>query len=356
MTAPGFGNPLRWFAELIMTDKLESITPRDALELYLDHREREVSSATLRSHRSRLGYFIEWCDEINLDNLNDLTGRNLHEYRLWRRSERGDIAPATEKTQMDTLRVFVRFLESIDGAPEGLSEKVISPDLDTGQNVRETMLGVDQANAILDYLQRYRYGSREHIVVALQWHCSLRRGAVRALDIQDFDSDQQYLKVCHRPETDTPIKNKESGERLIALDEQICNWIDDWIKTKRPDEKDEFGREPLIATSQGRIAPTSVTSIIYGWTRPCKTGQPCPVNRDPEDCEAMPYSKASKCPDSVSSHAVRRGSITHFLESDVPIDAVSDRANVGRGVLEKHYDQRDERTKMEQRRKYLNNI
>lgn len=107
-----------------MTDELEPITPRDALELYLDHRECEVASATLRSHRSRLGNFIGWCDEKDIGNLNELTRWNLREYRLWRRSEKGDIAPATEKTQMDILRVFVRFLGSIDGVAQGLSEKL----------------------------------------------------------------------------------------------------------------------------------------------------------------------------------------------------------------------------------------
>lgn len=344
------------FAVKTMTDELEPIAPREAMELYLDHREREVAESTLRSHRSRLRHFIEWCDESEIENLNNLTGRNLHEYRLWRRTEKGDIAPTTEKTQMDTLRVFIRFLESIDGVLEGLSEKVISPDLDSGENVREDMLDRKQAEAVLDYLRRYEYASRSHVVLALQWHCALRRGAVRAVDVQDYDSSDQYLAIRHRPESGTPIKNQEDGERLIALDGDLCKVLDDWIDEKRPEVTDESGREPLVATSNGRIAPTSVTSIIYGWTRPCRVGIPCPINRDPEECEAASYSKASKCPDSVSSHSVRRGAITHFLESDVPVEAVSSRANVGRDVLEQHYDQRDERTKMEQRRKYLNNI
>jgi hypothetical protein len=58
----------------------------------------------------------------------------------------------------------------------------------------------------------------------------------------------------------------------------------------------------------------------------------------------------------VGPHAIRRGSITHYLNSDIPETAVSDRANVSSEVLEKHYDRRNKKEKMEQRRKYLDNI
>jgi hypothetical protein len=40
----------------------------------------------------------------------------------------------------------------------------------------------------------------------------------------------------------------------------------------------------------------------------------------------------------------------------MPDKVVSDRANVSQRVLDKHYDRRTEREKMEQRREYLENI
>jgi len=55
----------------------------------------------------------------------------------------------------------------------------------------------------------------------------------------------------------------------------------------------------------------------------------------------------SLCPSSVSPHAIRRGAITHHLNSDVPETAVGDRANVSLNVLENHYDQRSKRDRME---------
>lgn len=337
-------------------DSLESITPQKALDLYLDQRRREVSQATLRSHKSRLGHFVRWCENNGIDNLNDLTGRKLHEFRLWRRTENGEIAPTTEKTQMDTLRVFMRFCETIDAVENDLSNKVVSPDITLRENSRDVMLGHEEAKATLSKLAKYHYASREHIVMSLLWRTMMRRGAVRALDVQDYDADNLHLHVQHRPDAGTPIKNKDSGERMVAINPDLSELLDDWIADQREDVTDEYGRDPLVTTTQGRISANTINSYVYQWTRPCVYDRQCPVNRDPDDCEAMDSNEASKCPDSVSSHAVRRGSITHHLESDVPTEIVSERANVGPDVIEQHYDQRTERDKMEQRRKYLNNL
>jgi site-specific recombinase XerD len=134
---------------------LEPIDPEHALELYIADRENNVSQATIYSHRSRLGHFIRWCNkEAEITNLNELSGRQLHEFRIWRRME-GDLSPATEKTQMDTLRVFIKWLESIDGVEQDLHTKVLSPTLTGKENIRDDMLDSDRADQILAYLGNY---------------------------------------------------------------------------------------------------------------------------------------------------------------------------------------------------------
>ena len=129
------------------TMNLEPIDPETAVELYIAEREADAAASTVRSHRSRLNQFIRWCDERDIENLNELTGRTLHEYRLWRRND-GNLAKASLNCQMDTLRVFVRFLGTIDGVHQDLHEKVRSPDLHPGEDVREVMLDSEQAEAV----------------------------------------------------------------------------------------------------------------------------------------------------------------------------------------------------------------
>jgi len=343
------------FATRLATMSLEPIDPETALELYLADRENELTEATIYSHRSRLGHFVRWCDEQNLDNLNELTGRQLHRYRLWRRNE-GDLSLASEKTQMDTLRVFIRWLEQVDGVEQDLSTKVRSPSLTPEQNTRHVMLDSDQATKVLAYLEKYQYATLGHVTIALLWHTMMRIGAAHALDLEDYDSDEQYLDVRHRPDRGTSIKNKQDGERLVALSDQLCELLDDWIANKRPEVTDDQGRKPLLASRQGRAHRTTLRGYCYRATRPCEYGNECPHDQDPDECDATDRDAAFKCPSSVSPHAIRRGSITHSLNSEVPENAVSDRANVSKTVLEQHYDRRTKREKMEQRREYLDNL
>jgi site-specific recombinase XerD len=333
---------------------LEPIEPADAVELYLTEKESEVSEWTLYSHGSRLGHFTRWCDEKDIDNLNDLTGRDLKRYKLWRRDD-GDLNNVTVKTQMDTLRVFIRWCESIDAVTPDLSVKVESPNLDHNDNVREVMLDPDDGKEVLNYLRKYEYASIGHVTLTLLWRCSLRRGAAVALDVDDYESGSQQIAVHHRPETATPIKNKARGERVIALQASVCELLDDWIADRRPDVTDEHGRKPLLATTQGRIHGQTVQRHVYAYTRPCVYSNQCPAERDPETCDAAKNrSAASGCPENVSPHAIRRGSITNYLQNEIPKPVLSDRANVSVDVLDKHYNEMTESEKAEQRRQFFN--
>jgi site-specific recombinase XerD len=334
---------------------LEPIDPETALELYLADKENDLATASLKAHEYRLNHFVGWCADNGIENLNTITGRQLHRYRIWRRED-GNLSPASEKTQMDTLRVFVRWLESVDGVEQDLSEKVLSPSITADQNTRDVMLDADHAKEILAHLRKYEYATVSHVTLALMWRTMMRIGAVYALDVEDYHPDDQYLEVRHRPDSGTPIKNQGDGERLVALPEKTCGLLDDWIETKRPAVEDEHNRRPLLSSDQGRLAKSALRKYVYIWTRPCAIGDECPEDRDPETCNAADYGCASQCPESVSPHAIRRGGITYSLNNDIPKNVVSDRANVSPEVLDQHYDRRSEREKMEQRREYLDNL
>jgi integrase len=254
---------------------------------------------------------------------------------------------------MATLRVFIRWCESIDGVPVDLHTKVVSPELSAGEGVRDTRLEAEPAEEILSYLGKYHYAEFGHVVITLLWQTMMRRASVVALDVDDYHPDEQYLTVKHRPETGTQLKNCENGERFVALRDDTCTLLDDWLADRRPDVIDEHGREPLLATAQGRPHPSTIASYAYGTTRPCTYGE-CPHDRDTNDCEAAQNrNKAFDCPSSVGPHAIRRGGITHNLRRGVPEKAISDRADVSPSVLDKHYDRRTKQQKMEQRRDYL---
>jgi site-specific recombinase XerD len=241
---------------------LDPIDPNAALELYLADKEETLSRSSIVSHRSRISAFVDWLDDRGITNLNELTGRLIKEYQLDGRKA-GDWAPSTEKSMMTTTRVFVRWCESIEAVESGLSERVQSPSLTGDEGVRDTHLDAERAQAVLNNLDRFHYCSRAHVTLAVMWHTMARCGAVRSLDLDDYDATEQSLRFEHRPETGTPLKNKRSSERHVAVSGSLAELLDDWIAHKRPDVTDEYGREPLISTKNGRVAGSTIAGYAY---------------------------------------------------------------------------------------------
>lgn len=185
----------------------------------------------------------------------------------------------------------------------------------------------------------------------------MRMGAVRAIDLDDLDHDSQSIYLQHRPEQDTPLKNGVTGERPVALKDSVYEVLNDYLGHNRKAQTDDYGREPLFTTRYGRISVGVIRRAVYAVTRPCEYLGSCPHNKDIENCEAADEVKgASKCPSSVSPHAVRKGAITWARLNDVPIEAISERMDVSPSVLKKHYDQRTPEEEMESRRKYFDGL
>jgi site-specific recombinase XerD len=134
---------------------LEPIDPETAVEWYLEDRSNELAKSSLKPHEYQLAHFIRWCEKEGIENLNSLTGRLLHRFRIWRRND-GDLNKVSEKKQMDTCRIFIRWLEAVDGVKHDLSEKVPSPSLSRGEDAREVMLESDQVSEILELIETAR--------------------------------------------------------------------------------------------------------------------------------------------------------------------------------------------------------
>lgn len=332
-----------------MSEGLTSTSPAEAVKWYLAERESELSEKSQSNHRYRLEQFQAFCDEQEIENLNNLSGRNLHRYRVWR-SE--DIRTVTLRGELQTLRVFLEFCASIEAVEPGMRELVKIPKVDPEEEAKDVHISKERAEEILDHLNRFEYASRDHVVFALLWHTGIRLGTLRTFDVGDFDEDEMCLDVRHRPESGTPLKNKQAAERSIAVGSHYCDVIRDYLSHNRHNLTDDHGRRPLITSNQGRLSENSIRENVYRVTQPCEFGD-CPHGEDPRTCEARQHGNRAKCPSSMSPHAIRRGSITDRLRNGTPQTVVSERANVSGEIIDQHYDERSEREKMRLRRELL---
>jgi site-specific recombinase XerD len=343
-------------------DDLQPLTPERAVEMYFSARGSDLSEKTVENHNYRLESFVTFCEENDIDNLNDLTGRDLYEFIDWRKEGRGEYDPVSKVTLngiLSTLIVFLKFAESVDAVEEGLHNKVLKPDLNREDEVSDEELEAERAQEILAYLEKYKYASRDHVIFAVLWHTGMRLGSLRALDVDDFGWKEKpseypaYLKLRHRPETGTPLKNKQSAERTINVGEHYAEVIEDYLKQNRDKVTDGYGRRPLITSSQGRLTDNPIRKTCYRLTQPCEMKE-CPHDREPESCEwRQKNSQLAGCPSARGPHAIRTGSTTYHLNTGTPPEVVSERCDVSQEILEKHYDQRDEEEKMNLRGDHL---
>ncbi|WP_436344232.1 tyrosine-type recombinase/integrase [Natronorubrum sp. FCH18a] len=326
-----------------MTRKM---TVSKAVERYLRERKPEVSRLTHRNHKYALNQFVEWSDKAGLDDISDLDGFHIHDFKIHRR-ENADINEVTLSNNLSVIRVFVRWLGSMEVVDSDIAENMILPNPD--DDARNDKIEPDIAEEILEYLEKFEYATLRHALFAVLWDTGFRLGTIRTLDLRDYYTDEKYVEVHHRPDTGTPLKNKAKAEREVNLHGWVCEVLDDYVKIHRDDVTDEHGREPLFTTQHGRPVSSNLRANINALTRPCHYSGECPHGRDFETCEAAAMEQAQRCPSSVPPHALRRSAITAWLNEGHSKELLSDRMNVSTKTLEKHYDARTQGEKRELR-------
>lgn len=331
---------------------LKALEPTEAQRLYLESRIGEWADATMKVEQFRVNNFTEWLVSEQIADMRDVSGRTVHRYRL---SIKGDIEDTTVWARIASVKRFLWFCVSIDGIDPNIPERIETPTTKSG--VKTETLEAEHAKAALTYLNKYAYASREHALLALCWDTGFRTGTLRSLDVEDVDIEKNRLRVRHRPETGTPLKNGERAERFVAISPELTDVLKDYIDTRRSSVSTSSGdgdnRNPLFTTSSGRPSVATIRRAFESVTRPCLYGE-CPVGKDPSEREAAGSStKAKDCPESVGGHAIRRGAITRFLRDEIPRRAIEDRCNVSGSTLDRHYDVRTESEKAESRRQYF---
>lgn len=335
--------------------ELKPIAPTDALEWYLEDKESEYSEKTLEAHEYRLGHFLRWCDKTGIENLNEIDGRKVHRFKTWRTNE-GGLNRVSQRTQLSSLRVFLTWCSDIDAVAPHVAEQVQVPSVDKHEKKRTKDADPELILNALDYLRRYEYASNKHVALELMWHTALRVGGLYGLDVDDYHPRKSYIKVNHRPEQGTPLKNKRSGERAVNLSDGLCNLLDDYLDTQRPDVRDDYGRKPLLATQYGRVARQTIRAWTYRATRPCEFGEGCPSNHDTENCEYLENERAAACPHNVHPHAIRGASITYHRNQGWPVEHLSGRVNASPSVIKDHYDEPDDEEEIARRRDFMEKL
>jgi integrase len=335
--------------------ELDSLSPENAVDWYLEHRQDELRMAPRRKHETSLDTFVEWTAEVDIENMNRIGGRQLMSFKTWLKSE-SELSTVSLNGNLAILQRFLRFCERIEAVVEDLPDRTPLPNVPPEEEVNYEVPTDEEVNAIRSYFRRFEYASRRQVEFELITEVGIRLGAVRGIDLDDLDREESVIHLRHRPEGieeyGTPLKNGSDGERIINISERLCEDIGAYVEHNRKDVVDEYGRKPLFTTAKGRPS-TTIRRDFYKMTRPCEYTKDCPHDQDIADCAAANNANAADCPSRFSTHPVRKWAIMNQLDAGVPKELLSDRVDVSVPVLDKHYDQRSEERKSRRRREAL---
>ncbi|KTG30573.1 tyrosine-type recombinase/integrase [Haloferax profundi] len=333
---------------------LKATPPHEAKNRFLKDKEPGVTRKTLKNYRTSLRQFCNWLDEQGVKTLNNLDSELIQRYKEYRLS---NVKVITARQDMMTIKQFIEFCEHIAAVPRGMADMVRIPQISENDEICDDLLTREEAVGVLDFLSKYQYASNRHVTLLILWKTGMRISGLRALDLGDFDEGRPALQLRHRPETGTPLKNKEKAERDVLITPDMAGVITDYIDQNRPDVEDEHGRKPLLSSKNGRVVETTIQRYVYTATRPCiYNGGNCPFDRVLDTCEALSWNASSKCPGSVSPHALRRGYVTAARNAGQPKDVTGERVNMSGKVLDKHYDKGTNAEKAKRRQGYLRDI
>lgn len=337
-------------------DRVPDLSPREAWERWLAKLRGSLADSSVSSYHYRTKHFIEWCEDRGIVSMDELTGWDIDSFEADRRDQ--GVKTISLNNELGTLEDFFEYCARIELVDESLPEKVEPPKVPTSKQVNDTRLTPSDAEALLDYYRNSptEHASRAHVLLALAWYTGARLGALRGLDVEDFNHDEAALEFHHRPREETPLKNGLDGERIVGIPDHVADLVEEYVRQHRLETFDDYGRRPLLTSQLGRGSKNGVRGWMYLATIPC-LHSPCPHGNDPETCEFTDYTTASKCPSSRSPHQVRTGSVTWQLNREIPPERVSERVNTSIETLLRHYDQADKLEAMrERRRDYIDDL
>jgi len=326
----------------------EDLSIEDARDRWLS-KNTDKTDRTVTSYRTRTQKFVDWCEENDIETVGDLTPFLVDEFDLYVRQQEN--APSTVRGVLQTNRQLLDYIVQLGAGDESLPDALDVPVLNRQESMSDKRLAQEDALTLLEHYRNDRatFGTPEHAFLELAWWTGARLGAIRGLDMEDFEPEENRIHFRHRPATDTPLKNKTEGERYVGLSDHVVEALTAYIERERYQKRDEHGRRGLFSARQGRPSFTTLRAWSYLGTQPCVHG-PCPHDRDPATCSYRERNESSRCPSSRSPHHIRTGSITWQLNRGLSVDVVAARVDASPRVIREFYDAADSLEEFEERR------
>ena len=176
------------------------------------------SSETIKYYKKRVGYFIDFINDIDINSL-DINYYN--EYALYlktRTNNKGDlISSATIKTSLNAVKIFLKYAFDNNYMVDPIF-KNIRPYKQTKKTI--IVLSNEEINTLLSSQNEFTIiGLRNLLAISLMLDAGLRVSEVVNLNVDDINKNLGVIKVF----------GKGNKERLVPLTDSIIKYYDKYI-------------------------------------------------------------------------------------------------------------------------------
>lgn len=200
------------------------------------------SKETISYYRKRISYFIDFCNNKNI-NLVSINDYNNYTISLKKRN----LSSYTIKTSLNAVKIFLKYAYTFQYISIDISKNIKPYKTDKKTIV---VLNDYQINEILNsYKIDTFYGARNLLAISLMLDAGLRVSEVSNLNIEDINLGLNLIKVF----------GKGHKERLVPLTESILYYFNSYMRFIEKNSGALF----FDYYTNLRIAPGGIAEIIF---------------------------------------------------------------------------------------------
>ena len=242
--------------------------------------EKHYASNTISAYQRDLLKFLSFCLENSVTKWQDIKPETLNLFVMGLR-HRG-ISARSIRRYLSSIRGFFTFLVKQDVLTENCVISIQTPKID---QVLPKIIDFDDIKRMTTLSSELFSELRTVAMIELMYSCGLRVSELVAIDINDLDLEEGFVRV----------KGKGGKTRFSPIGRSAINAVEMYL-SKRPSSENEA----LFVSQNNRVSPRSVQNIIK--KRALEVG--VTVNVHP--------------------HMLRHAAATHFLQSSHDLRTVQE--------------------------------
>lgn len=180
------------------------------------------STKTVLTYQHGLEDFKNYFKQTGLENLNDFNYSMVRGYLMHLYENK--LSPSSVRLRISILRSFYRFLIDQEQVSANPFEAVTLPKV---ARKNPEFLYQDEINKVIDQKESKEVNPelkiRDHMLFELLYATGLRIGEVILLQLEDFDFDQNFIRIL----------GKGSKERYVPFNSLCKEWIEDYLENSR---------------------------------------------------------------------------------------------------------------------------